>query len=129
MESTIFIIGRVLLGSYFIYSGYNHFALINMMSGYAQSKGVPSPKVAVGFSGLLLLIGGLSILLGVYPTIGVIALVLFLLPVSFMMHAFWKIQDPQMKMGERVNFLKNGALLGATLMLFALPQPWPVSLF
>jgi len=129
VESTIFIIGRVLLGSYFIYSGYNHFALINMMSGYAQSKGVPSPKVAVGFSGLLLLIGGLSILLGVYPTIGVIALVLFLLPVSFMMHAFWKIQDPQMKMGERVNFLKNGALLGATLMLFALPQPWPVSLF
>lgn len=129
MESTIFIIGRVLLGSYFIYSGYNHFALINMMSGYAQSKGVPSPKVAVGFSGLLLLIGGLSILLGVYPTIGVIALVLFLLPVSFMTHAFWKIQDPQMKMGERVNFLKNGALLGATLMLFALPQPWPVSLF
>jgi hypothetical protein len=34
-----------------------------------------------------------------------------------------------MKIGERVNFLKNGALLGATLMLFALPQPWPVSLF
>lgn len=129
MESTIFIIGRVLLGSYFIYSGYNHFALINMMSGYAQSKGVPSPKVAVGFSGLLLFIGGLSILLGVYPTIGVIALVLFLLPVSITMHAFWKIQDSQLKMGERVNFLKNGALLGATLMLFALPQPWPVSLF
>lgn len=129
MESTIFMIGRLLLGGYFIYNGFNHFSNIVMISGYAQSKGVPSAKAAVAFSGLLLWIGGLSVLLGVYPSIGAIALTLFLLPVTFMMHAFWKIEDPMMKMGEKVNFLKNVALLGASLMLFALPQPWPIRLF
>jgi uncharacterized membrane protein YphA (DoxX/SURF4 family) len=121
--------GRLLLGGYFIYNGFNHFSNITMISGYAQSKGVPSAKAAVAFSGLLLWIGGFSVLLGVYPTVGALALILFLLPVTFMMHAFWKIQDPMMKMGEQVNFFKNVALLGASLMLFALPQPWPISLF
>jgi uncharacterized membrane protein YphA (DoxX/SURF4 family) len=129
MESTIFVLGRLILGGYFIYSGFNHFALINMMAGYAQSKGIPSPKAAVGFSGMLLLIGGLSILLGVYPTIGVVALALFLVPVTFTMHAFWKVQDPMAKMGESVNFMKNVALLGAALMLLAIPQPWSPGLF
>ncbi len=129
MASTIFIIGRILLGGFFINSGINHFKGIGMMSGYAQMKGVPLPKVSVAFSGALVLLGGLSVLLGVYPTVGVAALALFLIPVTFMMHAFWKVQDPMAKMSERVNFTKNMALLGAALILLAVPQPWTVSLF
>jgi len=129
MESTIFIIGRVLLGGFFINSGINHFRGIAMMSGYAQMKGVPMPKASVAFSGALLLVGGLSILLGVYPTVGVVSLALFLIPTTYMMHAFWKVEDPMAKMGERVNFTKNVALLGAALILIAIPQPWTVSLF
>jgi putative oxidoreductase len=129
MESILFIIGRVLFGGFFILSGVNHFKMISPMAGYAQSKGIPLPKAAVGFTGLLLLIGGLSVLLGIYPTVGVVSLILFLVPTTFTMHAYWKIQDPQMKMGERVNFNKNLALLGAALLLLAIPQPWPLSLF
>jgi len=129
MESTLILIGRLLLGGFFINSGFKHFSNLTMMAGYSQSKGIPSPKAAVVFSGLLLLIGGLSILLGVYPTVGTIALVLFLVPVTFMMHAFWKVKDPMARMGETVNFTKNLALLGAALMLLGVPQPWAVSLF
>jgi uncharacterized membrane protein YphA (DoxX/SURF4 family) len=129
MESTIFVIGRILLGGFFVYSGFNHFKGIGMMSGYAQMKGVPKPKTSVAFTGALLLVGGLSILLGAYPTIGVAALALFLIPATYMMHAFWKIQDPMARMGEKVNFTKNLALLGAALSLLAIPQPWTVSLF
>jgi putative oxidoreductase len=129
MESVLFVLGRILFGGFFIYSGINHFRMIGPMAGYAQMKGIPSPKAAVAFSGLLLLIGGLSVLLSLYPTIGVAALVLFLVPVSFSMHAYWKIQDPQMKMAEKVNFTKNLALLGATLLLLAIPQPWSLGLF
>lgn len=127
MESTIFLIGRLLLGGYFIFNAFNHFSNLSMMTGYAQSKGIPFAKAAVSFSGLLLLIGGLSILLGVYPAVGTIALALFLIPVTFLMHAFWKVQDPMARMGEMVNFTKNLALLGAALILLAVPQPWAVS--
>jgi uncharacterized membrane protein YphA (DoxX/SURF4 family) len=127
MESILFLLGRILFGGYFLMSGLNHFAHVAMLSGYAQSKGVPAPKLAVIVTGLLLLLGGLSVLFGLYPTIGALALLLFLLPVTFMMHAYWKVQDPQMQMGERMNFVKNLALVGAALLLFAISQPWPVS--
>jgi putative oxidoreductase len=129
MESAIFIIGRILLGGFFINSGINHFRGITMMSGYAQMKGVPMPKASVAVSGVLLLVGGLSVLLGIYPTVGIVALALFLVPTTYMMHAFWKVQDPMAKMGEKVNFTKNVALLGAALTLLAIPQPWTVSVF
>jgi uncharacterized membrane protein YphA (DoxX/SURF4 family) len=94
------------------------------MVGYAQSKGVPAPKLAITGSGILLLIGGASMVLGLYPLIGVIALAVFLIPVTFMMHNFWKIQDPVARMGERISFQKNMALLGAALMMLAISTPW-----
>jgi hypothetical protein len=35
------------------------------------------------------------------------------------MHPFWKVQDPAVKMGEMVNFMKNIALLGTVFILLA----------
>ena len=97
------------------------------MIGYAKMKGVPAPKAAILGTGVLLLVGGISMLLGVYPWVGLIALAIFLVGITFKMHQFWKAIDPMQKMGEEVNFYKNIALLGAVLMMFALPLPWPYS--
>jgi len=121
----IFLIGRIIVGVFYLFNASNHFFQVNALTGYAQSKGVPSPRLAVLAAGVLLLIGGLSILTGFLPLVGVIALVLFYVPVVFMMHAFWKVQDPMAKMGEMVNFTKDVALLGSALMFLAVPQPWP----
>jgi putative oxidoreductase len=119
MQSAVLYLGRILFGGYFIMSGYNHFAHLSMMAAYTQSKGVPLSKAAVAVTGLLLLIGGISTLFNFYPVVGLTAIILFLVPVTFLMHAYWKIQDPMAKMGERVNFMKNLALLGGTLVLLA----------
>ena len=128
MESVLWYLGRVLLGGYFLFSGFHHFSNLGTMAGYAQSKGIPSAKAAVALTGVLLAIGGISVLLNLYTSIGLTALVLFLIPATFMMHQFWKIQDPMVKMGEMVNFTKNLALLGGTLMTMAVPWPWPYAL-
>jgi len=128
MEAILFLVARLLFGGYFVFNAVNHFTQTSAMTGYAQSKGVPAPKLAVTFTGLLLLIGGVSVLFGIYPILGATALVLFLVPVTFTMHTFWKIEDPQMKMAEKVNFTKNLALVGGALLLLAIPQPWPASL-
>ncbi len=125
----LFLVGRVLFGGYFVMMGLNHYMKTGMLGGYAQSKGVPMPAFAVMGSGLLLLAGGLGVLLGAYVPWAVAALALFLVPVSFKMHAFWAIPDPMARMGDQVNFMKNMALLGAALMLLMIPGPWPFSLF
>ena len=77
---------------------------------------------------LILLVGALSILTGIYPLIAVVALGIFLVPVTLMMHNFWTIEDQATKMNDMVMFTKNMALLGYTLVLLAIPQPWPFSL-
>jgi putative oxidoreductase len=128
METLLLIIGRIILGVFFIYSGVNHFIGFKMMTQYAKMKGVPFPAIAQGVTGLMLLLGGLSIVFGLYPSVGIVLLVAFLVPVSLMMHNFWKIEDPMLKMADRVNFMKNMALVGALLMLLAIPSPWPLHL-
>lgn len=123
-----FLIGRIVLGYFYYSSAMNHFSHPGVISGYAGYKGVPIPKLATWVSGVLLMIGALSIITGLYPVIGVIALALFFLPVSFMIHNYWTIKDPMAAMGEKVNFRKNMALLASALMFLAIPQPWPLSL-
>ena len=52
----------------------------------------------------------------------------FLLAAAFGIHNFWTVKDPQAKMAEKVNFLKDIALLGFVLMTLAIPGPWDLSL-
>lgn len=85
-------------------------------------------KAAVIITGIFLLLGGLGILFGVYVKIAVLALAVFLAPATFIMHAFWKAQDSNMRMSEMVHFMKNLALLGAALMLLSI-SVWQYPLF
>lgn len=120
----ILLIGRILFGGYFLMMGITHFAKNPMLAQYAASKGVPSSRLAVYVSGLLILFGGLGVILGIYVETALILIMLFLVPVSFMMHAFWSEKDPAMKMADMTNFLKNIALLGAALVIFAEYSGW-----
>src|SRR5947208_7165040 len=121
-----FLAGRILFAFFHLSSAFNHFKSLNSYAQYAASKKVPAPKLAIIGSGILLLVGGLSILLGCRPFIGIAALSLFYLGVTPVMHNFWAA-GPEQKQHELVNFMKNIALLGATLMFLAIPRPWPLS--
>lgn len=123
----IFFIGRLLLGGFILYNAYGHFTNLAGMTAYTESKKVPMAKTAVIVSGLLLLFGGYTIITGVRVTAGIAALVLFFVPVTFTMHAFWK-EEGQARMMEKVQFMKNLAILGAVLALLAIPTPWSMSL-
>lgn len=113
----IYLLGRIIFGAYFIYSGFNHFKNEKNMTMYAKGKGVPSPRLAVLVGGAMLILGGLGFVLDMNVQISALILLIFLVPTTFMMHAFWKVSDPMHKMGETVNFTKNLALIGALLMM------------
>lgn len=113
----IFILGRIIFGAYFVYSGFNHFKNEKMLTGYAKSKGVPSPRAAVLLSGAMLIVGGLGFLVNMQTQQAALLLIIFLVPTTLMMHAFWKASDPTHRMNETVAFTKNLALIGALLMM------------
>lgn len=128
LHDLLFALGRVLLGGFFLYNGVNHLRNLDALTGYAGSVGIPAPRLATAGTGVLMLLGGAGVLLGAYPEIALGLLVLFLVPTSFLMHAFWSVEDPQQRGAQRVQFLKNVAVLGAVLMLAAMATPWPWSL-
>ncbi|GAB4415684.1 MAG: hypothetical protein Kow00106_11120 [Anaerolineae bacterium] len=128
MTDALFLIGRIVLGLFYLYNASNHILNLKAMSGYTRSKGVPFPTLATLSTGVMLLLGGLSVLLGVYPDVGVALLVIFLVPTAFIMHNFWTVSDPQMRMMEMIQFSKDLALAGSALMFLAIPEPWALSL-
>ncbi|WP_320668584.1 DoxX family protein [Patulibacter defluvii] len=116
----VFLVGRVLLAAIFLLSAIGHFTQADGMAQYAQSKGVPAAKAGVVGSGVIALLAAISLIFGIWTDLGALLLVVFLIPVSVMMHAFWKVDEPQAKQGEQINFNKNLALVGAALILFYL---------
>lgn len=114
----LLVLARVLVALIFIGSGLAHFAQAGPMSEYAKAKGVPNAKAGVLASGVLAVVGGLLVALGLWADLGAILLIVFLLPVSFFMHAFWKETDAMAKQTEMVAFQKNLGLIGAALLIF-----------
>jgi putative oxidoreductase len=90
------------------------------------AKGVPQPTLAVLLGALLLIVGGLSLALGWRGRVGVGAMVLFLAPVTMLMHNFWALEGFD-QMLETFHFLANVALLGSLLMFVGIRDPWPFS--
>jgi putative oxidoreductase len=108
-------IGRTLFALIFIVSVFGHFS--HGAIDAAAAHGVPLATVAVPASGILALVGGLSILLGYHARFGALLIVVFLVPVTLIMHNFWAVADPQMAMTQKAMFLKNVSMLGGALML------------
>jgi putative oxidoreductase len=122
-----FLIGRVVFGGFFLYNGIHHLKQRKQMGQYADSKNVPMAEAVVVATGVTLIAGGTSILLGIKPRLGTAAIAGFLAGVSPVMHNFWNIQDPQQRMNEMINFSKNMALLGSAVALMGVNEPWPAS--
>jgi putative oxidoreductase len=122
-----FVLGRILFGGFFLYNGIEHLIKSKDMAPYAESKGVPLPELAVQLAGVPLMIGGASLLLGVKPKLGAMAILGFLAGVSPIMHDFWSHEDPEKRMGEMINFMKNMALAGGALALMGVDEPWEAS--
>jgi putative oxidoreductase len=116
------LIARILFVGLFLSSGYGHLSQGQAMTGYAQSKGVPSSRIMVMASGVLIVLGALMVLLGIWGDLGSLFLIAFLIPTAVLMHGFWKETEPMGRMTEQIQFSKDIALAGgalAFLVLFA----------
>ena len=66
-------------------------------------------------SGVIALLGGLGVLLGCRTRFGALVLVIFLVPVTLVMHNFWSAPDAMTHELQKVMFMKNLAMLGGAL--------------
>ncbi len=111
----IVLLGRIFYSAIFILASFRHFT--PQAAEYAAIQGVPMANILVPISGAMALIGGLSILLGYKARFGAWLIVLFLIPVTYMMHNFWQVTDPMMAGIQQAMFLKNLSMLGGALLI------------
>jgi uncharacterized membrane protein YphA (DoxX/SURF4 family) len=112
------LVGRLLFGGVLAFTGLNHFRNTEATTGYAESKGLPAPRLGVLGSGGLLVAGGLGVALGVAPVLSAFALATFLIVAAVTMHDFWAVPAEQTQ-DELTAFLKNVALAGGALAVAA----------
>ena len=117
----LFLFGRIIFAGYFLEAAYNHIVNVDKLTGYARTKSVPFPRASVVASGFLLAFGAV-------PRAGLAALILFIIPVTYMMHGFWKENDPEQRHHEKMAFMKNLMIFAALLMLLSVNTPWAASI-
>jgi putative oxidoreductase len=109
------LIGRIFFSLIFLLTAFNHFSGESI--AYAASQNVPFASLLVPASGILAILGGISIVLGYKAKLGAWLIVLFLVPVTLMMHNFWTITDPMMRQMQMAMFMKNISMLGGALLI------------
>lgn len=82
-----------------------------------QAKVVPIPFILVPLSGLIAIAGRLSIAFGYKAKTGARLIVFFLIPVTFLIHAFWNENDTMQIQMQMANFMKNISMLGAAFLI------------
>ena len=122
VSAPVVFVGRLLFVLIFLTAGFNHFS--GQTIAFAASQGVPLANVLVPLSGIIALVGSLSILLGYRAKLGAWLIVLFLIGVT-PLHKFWGIADPMMQQMQMVMFMKNVAMLGGALLITQFGSgPW-----
>jgi putative oxidoreductase len=119
------LIGRTLFSLIFLMTIMGSFSTGTI--AYASSAGVPMANVLVPVSGIIALIGAISIVLGFQTRVGGWLIVIFLAPVTLYMHQFWTVKDPMVMQMQMVNFIKNISMLGGALLIIYF-GPGPVSI-
>src|ERR1035438_9320413 len=111
----IVLVGRILFSFIFIMTIMGHFSQQDI--SFAAAAGVPLASFAVPISGIIALLGGLSIAFGYKAKWGAWLIVLFLVPITIMMHNFWAAPDKMNAQMQMAMFIKNISILGGALMI------------
>jgi putative oxidoreductase len=118
-RSGMALIGRILIAAIFITSGFAKLTDPAGAVGYMSAMNVPNAGTLVYVAGIAELAGGLSLLFGLLTRIGALGLIVLLALISYFMHPFWSLPEPDAKM-QMVQFMKNLAIMGGLFMVAAM---------
>jgi putative oxidoreductase len=127
----IMIAARVLVAMIFMMTAFNiigqTFAEHEMAAQGVPASLIPALIVAAR---ALQLVAGVGLILGIYPRISALALLLFLIPATLMGHAFWQAVGTSLYPVQLINFFKNVCMAGGLIFIIAtrnqpalLPRP------
>lgn len=116
--STVELVGRILFAAVFVISPVGVLRQAQNVAAAPPLRWMGSRlAVLVISASCVMAIGGAGlIILGLWPDLGAVLLLGFLIPVTLTMHRFWQIDDPHQRAIKRGAFVLNTSLVGANLL-------------
>jgi putative oxidoreductase len=106
--------GRILMGGFYVIAGVHHFYLVDPLTKMIAARGVPAPGFVLILGSLLQLVAGLLLMVGIFPMVAAIALIIFTLAASAMLLNFWTMQGDERRHAF-TQWQCNLALIGGLL--------------
>lgn len=123
-QAPVTLIARLLLAAMFLIAGVSKFGNLAGTAGYMASGGLPMTSILAPAVAAFEVLAALALVFGWKARWAALALALFTVAASLGFHAFWAAA-PERAFTEQLLFLKNLAVTGGLLMLFAFgPGRW-----
>jgi putative oxidoreductase len=120
-QRVLMILGRSLLGLYFIVPGITKVTGFAAMSAYMADHGVPLIPVLLVVTIIIQIGGGACLAAGYRTQIMAFVLAGLTLLISLFMHDFWSYEAGMEKAHEMQNFIKNMAIMAGLLFVAGTP--------
>lgn len=119
IETACLLLGRLLIGLYFIFPGIQKIMQFDSMSQYMEKHNVPMISVLLVVTIALQIAGGLALIVGYKGKLAAFILAGLTLVISVYMHNFWNLPEGGNVGHETQNFVKNMAIMAGLLILAA----------
>ncbi|WER48934.1 DoxX family protein [Cupriavidus sp. WKF15] len=115
--SRLYSVGRALLGSLFLISGFLKMGSFAGYSAWIASAELPLPNLLLVLTILIEIGGGFALISGWNARWGALLLALFLVPTTVIFHGFWRADSADV-INQINHILKNVSILGGMLVVF-----------
>jgi putative oxidoreductase len=119
LETPSLLLGRGLLGIYFILPGVQKISQYEMMTQYMDKHEVPFIQVLLPLTILLQILLGVFLIVGFKAKYAAFFLAGLTLVISIFMHNFWNLPEGGNVQHETQNFFKNMGVMAGLLVLSA----------
>ena len=117
IDSSSFLIGRVILGLYFFVFGFGKVFTYQDIASLMLLKEVPLVVLTLPLTIAIQTIFGLLIIFGKYLRLSGLVLFILTLLINYYIHNFWDLAGDPSQAHEMQNFIKNTAIAGGLLIL------------
>ena len=117
IDSSSFLIGRVILGLYFFVFGFGKVFTYQDVESLMLLKQVPLVVLTLPLTIAIQTVFGLLIIFGKYLRLSGLVLFILTLLINYYIHNFWDLAGDPSQAHEMQNFIKNTAIAGGLLIL------------